>query len=105
MATLAEALQQHEEQLTDLYGQLDGNPAPTVCKRLEELHAKLVDTIGSQRVQAQTEVADVKRECLELEEQLGRIAKVLGKRLAQDPDSDVCVNSSPCFADMESSPA
>lgn len=89
MTTLAEALAAHTQHLTELYARLDGSPQATVCKKLDELHAALVGTIDEQKRTAEGEVKAVEDECEDLQTQLERIAKVLGKRLAQDPESHV----------------
>lgn len=89
MTTLAEALSLHTQHLTELYGRLDGSPQATVCEKLDQLHAALVGTIQAQKSEAENEVRAVETECQELQEQLDKMAQVLGKRLAQDPESHV----------------
>ena len=87
---LSTALIEHQAHLSDLYTQLDAEASSgIVCRKLEELHAALVDTVARQRREAEDEVKQVKEECIALQAELDRLARVLGKRLAGDSESDV----------------
>lgn len=63
---------------------------------MEELHRALIGTVEKQRRDAEEEVANIKQELDSLKGELGKLASVLGTKLAADPLTEVCLSVCRC---------